>query len=184
MYYNNAYNILCITIILIIFCVLQKYLKYVSYIYIENQHKEVFFFLPFALCVGFRWRNSHFRAVQSQIFLALNGCTPIYKGVYSPCSFCVLIPPLVFGVMQNSLLLRLIAFGVIPAILIFPDLGWNFRDLELRLPKPFFASWISTFGGFTETAILAFFAVFRRFGFCASFPAIFGGYAIWKFVVR
>ena len=139
MYYNNTYNILCITIILIIFCVLQKYLKYVSYIYIENQHKEVFFILPFALCVGFRWRNSHFRAVRSQIFLALNGCTPIYKGVYSPCSFCVLIPPLVFSVMQNSLFLRLIAFGVIPAILIFPDLGWNFRDLELRLPKPFFA---------------------------------------------
>lgn len=184
MYYNNTYNILCITIILIIFCVLQKYLKYVSYIYIENQHKEVFFFLPFALCVGFRWRNSHFRAVRSQIFLALNGCTPIYKGVYSPCSFCVLIPPLVFSVMQNSLFLRLIDFSVIPAILIFPDLGWNFRDLELRLPKQFFASWLSTFGGFTETAILALFAVFCRFGFCAVFPAIFGGYTIWKFGVR
>lgn len=122
-YYNNTYNILCITIILIIFCVLQKYLKYVSYIYIENQHKEVILFSPFALCVGFRWRNSHFRAVRSQIFLALNGCTPIYKGVYSPCSFCVLIPPLVFSVMQNSLFLRLIGFGVILAILIFPDLG-------------------------------------------------------------
>ena len=123
MYYNITVSMFLITIILIIFCVLQKYLKYVSYIYIENQHKEVFFFLPFSLCVGFRWRNSHFRAVRSQIFLALNGCTPICKGVYSLCSFCALIPPLVFSVMQNSLFLRLIDFVAIPAILIFPDLG-------------------------------------------------------------
>ena len=47
------------------------YLWYSLYIFVENQQEKICFYGLQLYRVGFRWRNSHFRAVRSEIFLRL-----------------------------------------------------------------------------------------------------------------